>query len=166
MKLTQGSFAKRALMVGLIAGSGILAASAFAVTAGAPANKPGCEAGHGQMEHAKWEENRAQHLTALKDKLKLKPEQVAAWNAFAQASQPSMHVKGADKQAMRGEFEKLTTPQRMDKMLAMSDMRRARMVERTQAVKTFYAQLSPQQQSVFDAEAMHNGHRGHGHPRG
>jgi hypothetical protein len=30
MKLTQGSFAKRALMVGLIAGSGILAASAFA----------------------------------------------------------------------------------------------------------------------------------------
>ncbi|MDP2026198.1 Spy/CpxP family protein refolding chaperone [Sulfuriferula sp.] len=120
------------------------------------------------MEHAKWEENRAQHLTALKDKLKLKlkPEHVVAWNAFAQASQPSMHAKGADKQAMRGEFEKLTTPQRMDKMLAMSDRRRARMVERTQAVKTFYAQLNPQQQSVFDAEAMHTGHRGHGHPRG
>lgn len=34
MKLIPGSFTKRALMVSLIAGSGILAASSFAMTAG------------------------------------------------------------------------------------------------------------------------------------
>jgi Spy/CpxP family protein refolding chaperone len=58
---------------------------------------------------------------------------------------------------------KLTAPQRMDKMVAMADQRRARMVTRGQAVKVFYAQLTPQQQSVFDAEtaqkrAHHEGH--------
>lgn len=163
MKLIQGSFAKRALMVGLIAGSGILAASAFAVSAGGPASKGGCEAGHGQMVHAKWEEHRAEHLSQLKEKLKLKPAQEAAWNTFAKASQPGMRPAEAERQAQRGEFAKLHTPERLDKMLAMSDLRRARMVERTQAIKTFYAQLTPEQQSVFDAEAMPGRHMGQHH---
>jgi hypothetical protein len=62
---------------------------------------------------------------------------------------------------MRGEFEKLNAPQRLDKMLAMADMRRAKLAERAHAVKAFYAQLSPEQQSAFDAEAMPGRHRGH-----
>jgi len=48
MKSIQGSFAKRALMVGLIAGSGILAASSFAMPAGGAEGKAGCEAKQGQ----------------------------------------------------------------------------------------------------------------------
>jgi periplasmic protein CpxP/Spy len=164
MKLIQGSFAKRALMVGLIAGSGILAASSFAMTAGAPAGKEGCEARHGQKDHAKWEERRASHLSELKDKLKLSPAQEAAWNTFTRTHQPGMR-QGVDRQAMRAEFEKLSTPQRLDKMLALSDVRRARMVERAQATKAFYAQLSPEQQGVFDAEVKANRHQGHGQHR-
>jgi hypothetical protein len=73
-------------------------------------------------------------------------------------------MRQGDRQAMRAELDKLSTPQRLDKMQAMSDMRRARMLERTQAIKAFYAQLTPEQQSVFDAEAMsgrHPGHRSH-----
>lgn len=162
MKLMNGTFTKRALMVGLIAGSGILAASSFAMSAGGPGSKQGCEARHGQEVHAKWEEHRAKHLSGLKEKLKLKPEQEAAWNAF-NASQSGMRPMGGDRRVLRGEFEKLNSPQRLDKMLAMSDVRRAKMMERAQVTKAFYAQLSPEQQSVFDAEAMPNRHRGHHH---
>ncbi|MBW8329816.1 MAG: Spy/CpxP family protein refolding chaperone [Thiobacillus sp.] len=159
MKSNRGSFGKRALLVGLIAGGGILAASAFAVTAGDPAGKPGCEARQGQNVHARWEARHAAHLAALKDKLKLAPGQEAAWNAFASASQPGMHRMGGDRQAMRAEFEKLNTPQRLDRMQAMAEARRARMAERAEATKAFYAELTPAQQSVFDAEAMPKRHR-------
>jgi Spy/CpxP family protein refolding chaperone len=164
MKLIQGSFTKRALIVGLIAGSGILAASSFAMSAGGPASKEGCEARHGQIAQGNWEENHARHLSGLKEKLKLTPAQDAAWNAFSSAGQPGMH-QGVDRQAMRSEFEKLNTPQRLDKMLAMSDVRRAKMVERAEATKAFYAQLTPEQQAVFDAEAKPGRHQGHGRHR-
>jgi hypothetical protein len=166
MKWIPGSFTKRALVVGLIAGSGILAATSFASTAGDPVSKAGCEARHGQKHHgdhdrAKWAEKRAAHLSGLKAKLDLKPEQEAAWKTFVGAAHPGMQRASADRKAMRGEFQKLNTPQRLDKMQALSDMRRARMLERAEAIKAFYAQLSPEQQKVFDAEAMPNRHRGH-----
>jgi len=163
MKLLPGSFTKRALLVGLIAGSGILAASSFAMSAGGPAGKEGCDARHGQAAHAKWEARRAADLSDLKEKLKLTPAQEAAWNTFASATQPGLRHAGADKQAMRGEAEKLNTPQRLDRMLAMSEARRTRMIERSQAIKAFYAQLSPEQKAVFDAEFIPQ--RGHGHHR-
>lgn len=162
MKLNRGSLTKRALIVGLIAGSGILAATSFAMPEGGSVGKGGCEARQGQKGHAKGAARHAEHLAGLKEKLKLAPQQEAAWNAFASASQPAM--RQGDRQAMRAEFDKLSTPQRLDKMLAMSELRRAKMLERTQAIKTFYAQLTPEQQSVFDAEAMpgrHPGHRSH-----
>lgn len=165
MKFIQGSFAKRALMVGLIAGSGILAASTFAMPGGGSASKRACEARHEQGVHAKWEARRADHLSELRGKLKLNSEQEDAWNTFISASQSGMHDMRGDRQALRSEFQELTTPQRLDKMLAMSDMRRAKMAERAQAIKAFYAQLSPEQQSVFDAEAklgrQHWGHQQH-----
>jgi Spy/CpxP family protein refolding chaperone len=47
----------------------------------------------------------------------------------------------------------------------MADKRHARMAERAEAIKAFYAQLTPEQQKVFDAEAMPNRHRGHRHHR-
>ncbi len=161
MKLLQASVAKRALMAGLIAGSGILAASSFAMPAGGAASKAGCEAGHGQKAHGNRAESRVAHLAGLKEKLKLTPAQMAAWDSFASPRQPGM-PQGMDRHAMRGEFEKLTTPQRLDKMLAMSEVRRARMLEHAQATKAFYAQLTPEQQAVFDAEAAPRHHGGHG----
>lgn len=161
MKLTQGSFAKRALIVGLIAGSGILAASSFAMNPAEPVGKVGCEARHGQQHHANKAGRQAKNMAELKDKLKLQPEQEAAWQTFTSAAQPGVRQAGGDRKAMRAEFAKLNTPQRLDKMLALSDMRRAQMVGRTQAVKAFYAQLTPEQQGVFDTEAKPNRHRGH-----
>ena len=161
MKSIRTAFTKRALMVGLLAGSGILAASSFAMPAGDTAGKPGCEARHGQKDPAKREARRAEHLSALKAKLNLAPEQEAAWNTFASAGQPGMHRMGGDRKAMRDEFAKLSTPERMDRMQAVSEIRRVKMAERAEAIKAFYAQLTPEQQRVFDAEAILKRHRGH-----
>ncbi len=170
MKLMQGSFIKRALMVGLIAGSGILAVSSFAMSGNGPANNAGCEAR--QVEKAaakwegKWEEKRAKAMAMLKEKLKLQPEQEVAWNKFTSTSQFAPGQKRMDRQAMRSEMQKLNTPQRLDKMQAMAEQRQARMLERSQAIKAFYAQLTPEQQSVFDTNAMRQGRHGHGHRHG
>lgn len=163
MKSPQTTFSKRALMVGLIAGSGILAASAFATTAGSPAGKERCEARHAQKADGSWEAKREARMSELKQKLALSAEQEAAWSQFASTRQPGEHMRG-DRQALRGEFEKMNTPQRLDRMMALSDARRVRMAERSEAIKAFYAQLTPEQQAVFDAEArMGRHHKGHGH---
>ncbi|MHB1187524.1 Spy/CpxP family protein refolding chaperone [Thiobacillus sp.] len=164
MKSNRATLTKRALMVGLLAGSGILAASSFAMPDSGTAGKPGCEARHGQNADAKTGDRRAEHLAALREKLKLAPGQEAAWNTFAGASQPGMHRMGGDRKAMRAEFAKLSTPERLDRMQAMSDVRRAKMAERAEMTKAFYAQLTAEQQKVFDAEAMPQRHRGrHAH---
>jgi hypothetical protein len=65
-------------------------------------------------------------------------------------------------------MEKLTTPERIDKMMAMKAARDAQINSRMTATKTFYVSLSPQQQKVFDTHAskamkrhgMGPGHRG------
>jgi protein CpxP len=161
MKWIPGSFSKRALMVGLIAGSGVMAASSFAMSGG-PAGKGDCQARHGQKNQAERMEQRTRHMSELKAKLKLRPDQEVAWSTFVGDRQAEARPMGVDREAMRNEFAKLNTPQRIDKMQAMSDMRHAKMVERAQATKTFYAQLTPEQQSVFDAQARF-GFGGHGH---
>lgn len=165
MQLKKALFTKRALIAGLLAGSGILAASSFAMTAGGPEGKIGCEARHGQHIHAKWEERHAEHLSELKAKLDLKPEQEAAWSAFSSVSQPGTRSTGRDRQAMLEKLDKLNTPQRLDRMLAQADARRARLAGRAEVIKAFYAQLTAEQQGVFDAESMPNRHRDHGRPR-
>jgi hypothetical protein len=48
------------------------------------------------------------------------------------------------------EGQALATPARLDKMLAHLDEMRARLATHAAAVKTFYAQLTPAQQKVFD----------------
>lgn len=164
MKSNQGSFTKRAVLVGLIAGGSVLAASAYAVSAGRAADKPRCEAHQMQQDEAGWQGRRAAHLTALKEKLKLTAGQEAAWQTYIAATQPEPRRQGMDRKAMRESFEKLSTPERLDRMQAMSEMRRARMAKWVEATKAFYAQLSPEQQRVFDAEAMPRRHRGN-HPR-
>jgi protein CpxP len=151
MKSVKSSFSKQVL-AGLIAGGSILAAAAYAMPDGAGTGKPGCEARQGQQTQSGWQAQRAKRMAALKEKLKLAPAQEAAWDKFVEATRPGAQPIGADRQAMRDEFQKLNTVERLDKMLALSEVRRARMAERAEAIKAFYTQLSPEQQGVFDAE--------------
>jgi hypothetical protein len=96
-----------------------------------------------------------EHLTAV---LQLQPNQQGALTAFLDSMKPP----GGRKARMEGrpDFASLSTPERLDRMLARLDERRARMVTRVQATKQFYAQLSPSQQKAFDALGPMMGHGG------
>lgn len=148
MRLIPNGFTKRALLVGLLAGTGMLATSSFAVSSAT--GKMDCAAKHdqhGQKSHAERMEQRAKHRVALKAKLNLTAQQEAAWNTFT-AERQAQTAPSGDRQARREAFAKLTMPQRLDKMMEMAEMRRAKMLERTQATKAFYAQLTPEQQRI------------------
>lgn len=163
MKSNQGSFVKRALMVGLLAGSSVLAVTSFAMSGAGQAG--GCEAKMAVKSAAGWDAKRDAYLAGLKQKLSLQPAQEAAWNAFVEAAKVRPAQK-PDRQALREEMQKLKTPERLDKMQAMAQQRQATMLARGNAIKTFYAQLTPEQQSVFDAVRASRGAHGHGHRHG
>lgn len=121
--------------------------------------------GDGSPDHggARFEKFRAQmekrhekRLAALKEKLKLTPAQDAAWQQFASAQKPP--AKPMMTPPDRDALAKLTTPERIDKMQQEADARHTAMMEhmkqRAEATKQFYAQLTPEQQKVFDAETL------------
>jgi len=102
------------------------------------------------------------HLGHLRAKLRLGTTQEAAWATFATAMKPpaSMGMPHPE----RAEIEKLSTPERIDKMRAFRtlhhDAMLAEMNTREEAVKTFYATLSPEQKKTFDAEHARMGRHG------
>ncbi len=114
---------------------------------------------HGRMgnrDPAKMQAWIARRHAALKAQLNLTPAQEGAWTAFTDAAKPPMALMATRPDP--AEMAKLTTPERLDKMKAlraqrMSDMASA-MDKHADAVKTFYAVLTPEQQKVFDANAM------------
>ncbi len=69
--------------------------------------------------------------------------------------QPRSDFARLDRQAM----QKLTTPERIDRMRALRAQRDAAMDARADAIKTFYAQLQPEQQKTFDRMSEHMGER-------
>ena len=112
----------------------------------------------------------AKHLGDLKAKLKITAQQEGAWTSFTAAMKPPARAEHTRPDA--AEMEKLSTPERIDKMRAhraerMTEMQ-AQMDKREEATKTFYATLNADQKKVFDAE--HNkmmrrwgDHKGMGH---
>lgn len=83
----------------------------------------------------------------LKAKLKLTPEQDGAWAAFATAMKPPATIRRPDRAAM----DRLSTPERLDKMRELRKQRDAEMDKREDATRTFYATLNPEQKKIFDA---------------
>lgn len=91
----------------------------------------------------------AERQAQLKSELKLTPTQEPAWNAFVARTQPPARPAP---QGPREDWSKLTTPERLDKMQAMKTERDAHMAQRTEAIKSFYANLNADQKKVFDAK--------------
>lgn len=119
-------------------------------------------------DRAKMQERRAQRLADFQEKLQLTRAQQPAWEAFQAAMQPGTRHARLDHQGM----EQLTTPERIDRMRAVRIQRAAQADQRGEAVKTFYAALTPDQQKTFDAQsrrmqASHgqHHHEGNGHKR-
>jgi protein CpxP len=146
--------------------AGLLATAGFSVLAqknSGPDDSMGGRPGMHRMSPEKMEEMHAKRSAELKTKLKITAAQEASWTTFSNAMKPAPR---ADKPKMdRAELAKLPTPERLDKMKAMQaemvSERTNRMEQRDQAVKAFYATLTPEQKKVFDAEsANHQGPHG------
>ena len=169
---------KSLVLAGLLATLG-----ASAMAQGAPAAPPagpavaGKPADHhgdhmGRHDPAKMQAMMAKHQAELKAKLKITPAQEGAWTSYTAAMQPPVHGARQTPE-QRAEFDKLTAPERIDKMRAMRTQRMtdmsAAMDKRGDATKTFYAALTPEQKKVFDTEHKKHGphggrgeHGGHG----
>jgi len=146
--------------------AGLLATFGLAASAQTPPPGPvgGDMPQHGMRDHmdpAKMQEHMAKRQAALKQKLQITSTQEGAWNAWTAAMKP-----GDFKRPERGEMEKLTTPERIDRMRAMRDQHMAQMDKRAEATKAFYATLTPEQKKTFDAETAHGPRGGHRHHAG
>jgi len=137
---------------------------------------------------ARMHDHMEMHAKHLHDLLQLRPDQDAALQTLLAALAPSPMDHGGDHHWGPGgpaagqpgpdghdDFAKLTTPERLDKMAAMMSARTAkRQAEfqtRAEAIKAFYAVLSPEQKRAFDALppetlAMHGGRGGGDHGEG
>ncbi len=161
-----------------IAGVAVLGLGAATATLAQPAEAP---AGQGpqrmmRMDPAQMaqmrqqmQQRRAERLRAV---LQLRPEQEAALQAFITAMAPP---EGAMGHRMRGPGgpggpgaapERLTTPQRLDRQAQRMTQHQQAFQRRADAIRRFYAQLSPTQQQAFDAlhQGGHRGGRGMGGP--
>lgn len=94
---------------------------------------------------AKMAEMRQRHLDELHHKLALKPEQEAAWQTFVEHTPPPPRPE-------REEMKKLKAPQRLERMLQHMREQQALLEEHLAALNTFYEQLTPEQQEVFDRQ--------------
>lgn len=171
-------FTKRTLIAASLAAAFVgLSATAIAQNAGGPGNHQGMsadmhaqhmaqratEAGKGQGDMAgklaqrmeQMQKRHAEHQAQLKTTLKITAAQEPAWNAYVAGT---AHTPRMGKTAGE-DWSKLTTPQRLDKMQAHKAERDAQMSKRVDAVKTFYAALTPEQQKVFDTQGHSGFHR-------
>lgn len=159
---------KRALIASLLATTGL---AAFAQGMGGPMGGPPPDGQHMGMRHAdpaKMHERMAKHLDSFKAKLKITPDQEAAWSTFATAMKPP--ATPLERPNWK-EIQKLSTPERIDKMRALRNQHQAEMDKRADAVKTFYAVLTPEQKKTFDVahlrmqQGKHRGGMGPDHPK-
>jgi len=111
--------------------------------------------------HQARQAHQAKRMAALKDQLKLTAAQEPAWATFSTALQPGERTARLD----RKDLDKLTTPERIDRMRALRAQHAAEADRRGEATKAFYATLTPEQQKTFDAKASRH-HRGGPHGDG
>lgn len=102
-------------------------------------------------------ERRAQHAKDLSTVLRLTPAQQPALEAFLARRAPPANAGGPTR-----DRDAQTTPQRLDEQARRGDAMRARQAQRTEAVRTFYNQLTPDQKQVFDALQRLKGPEGRG----
>ena len=91
------------------------------------------------------------HMSRLKTILQLTPNQESDWAAFNSAMTPPA-VRPIPPNPH--ELEKLTTPERIDRLNAMRAQHAGLVDKHGEATKKFYAALTPSQRKVFDLETL------------
>lgn len=148
-----------AALVAVIGASAVAQTPAPAHT-GAPG--PAELMAHRGMDPAQMQEMRQvrseRRLAALKLKLQISGAQEGAWNTWASTMKPGAPLARMD----RAELERMTTPERIDRMRAHRATRIAEMDRRADATKVFYGALNADQKKVFDGESLRmlGGNRG------
>lgn len=162
MKLIHQSIVAGALL-------GAFASTGFAQPAQpAPGTPPSPMAReHGRFDPARFEQRMAQRQAEFKQRLQITPAQEGAWNTWVSAMRPPAGWMEA-RRARKAELERLSTPERIDRMRTLRAERATQSDRRGDATKTFYATLSPYQKGVFDASMQRRGdhHGRHGRGRG
>lgn len=124
-------------------------------TASAAQAQAGPGQGHAAEHHHRRVERRqlrmAERQALLKQNLQLAPSQEPAWQAFVARMQPAARTQQT---GGRETWARLTTPQRLERMETMEAARDQAMAQRHDAIRGFYAQLTPAQQKTFDAQGM------------
>lgn len=131
----------------------ILGAGAIAVSAPSFAQRGGCMGDGpmgGKFAQGQAGERMKQHQQQLHDALKLTPQQEGAWTKF----QESHPFAGNANRPDPGDMAKLTAPERAEKMLEFQKQHQEAMGKHVNAMKDFYAQLTPEQKKVFDEHSM------------
>lgn len=122
----------------------LLAAGVGMLAVGPAMADSGCDHLAGNPErHAKMREL---HHTRLHDALKLSGEQESAWKSFMDSERSMPGVSHGQPE----EWAKLNAPERAEKMLELSKAKQVQMSEHVVALKAFYAQLTPDQQKIFE----------------
>ena len=162
------------VLAGLLATAGAGAIAQIPTTpqgdAGTTATSPQASPHGGRMDRhdpTKMQDYIAKRQADMKSKLKITPAQEGAWTAFTTAMQPTSDGSARPGTEQHAELDKLTTPQRIDKLREIRSQRMTAMTalmdKRGEAAKAFYTALSTEQQKVFDAEhKMRGGRDGHG----
>jgi periplasmic protein CpxP/Spy len=158
----------------------LLAAFGAGAIAQAPTPAPAPGAPRTEMQHrspmdparaqehrARMEQRIAKRMADFKQMLRITPAQEGAWSAWTTAMRPAARPQRGE----RAEWERLTTPERIDRMRTLRAARAADMDRRGDATKAFYATLDVEQKKTFDnvgLRFMQGGKRGHhrGHHRG
>ena len=139
----------------ILIGFTVLGMAAAHAQDAAPAAGPD-RAANMEQRRAKMSEMYAKRQARLHDQLKLTAQQESAWASYQAAIKPTAP---AGARAQRGEFAKLTAPERLSKMIEMTKQREAKMETHLTALTAFYGQLTPEQKAVFDQRGM-GGKRG------
>ncbi len=112
--------------------------------AGPAASQPNPERRAHLQERMK--EHLQQRAAALKARLKLNPEQEGAWNTYIEAMKPPAQPP----LPKRAEIDKLSTPERLDRMRELRKQREAEFDKRDTATRAFYGTLNADQKKIFD----------------
>ena len=117
---------------------------------------------HGDCKQGRWDKAKQAEFfqkrqKELHDQLALTSTQEPAWNNFVEKTKPTEMHKKEDWL----EISKLTTPERLDHVLARTKEHEEQVEQRVHATKEFYGQLTPTQQKTFDTLFQHHEHHGH-----
>lgn len=114
---------------------------------------------HGRMhDPARMQAFATRHLGRLHDQLKLTANQEAAWKTYADSITSQLAQFAKNPPPDRCTMQSLSTPERMEKMLEHSKAHEQALEQRVANTKAFYAQLTAEQQKVFDASHVRRPH--------